>query len=463
MKRILTIAIVAIMALGVNAQNQGSITPAMLQNFKESLKENPKFEALQNAVSNNSISKLALNRSNQSNLDTHFSDKVNTKGITDQESSGRCWLFTGLNVLRAKGIEKKNLKAFELSQNYSFFFDQLEKSNLFLEGIIENIDKPMSDKKVEWLFKHSLNDGGQWTGVVDIIEKYGVVPTDAMTETNSSNNTRWMSKLIKRKLKEDALALRKMNKKGKSIKKIRKEKEIMLSEVYKILAINLGNPPTEFTWRYEDADGNLSEEKTYTPHSFYKEFIGVDLNDYVMFMNDPSRPYEKVYEIDYDRHTYDGHNWKYINLENKVIKEFAIASIKGNDAMYFSCDVGKQLDRNRGVLSINNYNYGALLDVNFGMNKTERIQTFASGSSHGMTLVGVDLDKDGDVKKWLIENSWGASNGFKGHLIMTDKWYDEYMFRVVINKKYISEEVLKILDQKPVFLPPWDPMFAPEK
>jgi len=463
MNRIFTIVIIAILSLGVNAQNNGGITQDMLNNFKASYNKNAKVEALQNAVSNNSISKLALNRSNQSNLDTYFSDEVKTKGITDQQSSGRCWLFTGLNVLRTKAIEKKNLGAFTLSQNYTFFFDQLEKSNLFLEAIIENIDKPMNDKKVEWLFKHPINDGGQWTGVADLVNKYGVVPSDVMTETYSSNNTRWMSKLLGVKLKKDALALREMHKNGKKIKKIREAKENMLSDIYKILAINLGNPPTEFTWRYKDTDGNLSEAKTYTPQSFYKEFIGINLDDYVMFMNDPTRPYNKLYEIEYDRHSYTGNNWKYINLDTETIKPFAVASIKGNDAMYFSCDVGKQLDRDRGVLDVNNYNYNDVLDVDFDMNKVDRIKTFTSGSSHGMTLVAVDVDKDNNITKWLLQNSWGPSSGFNGNLIMTDKWFDEYMFRVVINKKYISEDILKILEQKPVFLPAWDPMFSTDK
>jgi len=237
----------------------------------------------------------------------------------------------------------------------------------------------------------------------------------------------------------------------------------MLSETYRMLAISLGEPPTDFVWRYKDKDGKLSEPKKYTPKSFYEEAIGVDLTSYVMLMNDPSRKYYKLYEIDYDRHIYEGGNWKYINLPTKDIKEFAKASIMDNEAMYFSCDVGKQLNRTKGLLDVNNYNYGELFGVDFSMDKTQRIQTFESGSSHGMTLIAVDIDADGNSVKWLLENSWGASNGFNGHLLMTDKWFDEYMFRLVINKKYISEEILKILKQNPIFLPPWDPMFSADE
>jgi len=225
-------------------------------------------------------------------------------------------------------------------------------------------------------------------------------------------------------------------------------------------AISLGIPPGEFSWRFEDKDGNLSEIKTYSPLSFYNEFVNVDLSDYVMFMNDPTRDFGKVYEIEYDRHTFEGHNWKYINLEPDKIKSFAAASIKENEAMYFSCDVGKQLDKDRGYLDVNNYNYDVLFGVIFEMDKAQRIQTYESGSTHGMALVGVDI-KDGKTTKWLLENSWGDS-GFNGHLIMTDAWFDEYMFRLVIHKNFVDEETLRILETEPVMLPPWDPMFLPD-
>jgi bleomycin hydrolase len=237
----------------------------------------------------------------------------------------------------------------------------------------------------------------------------------------------------------------------------------MLQDIYAMLAVSLGEPPTTFTWRYKDADGNVSDEKEYTPQSFYTEFVGVDLSDYVMLMNDPTRPYNALYEIDYDRNSWEGLNWRFINLPNKRIKQFAIESIKNNEALYFSCDVGKQLDRKNGYLDVNNYDYESLLGVDFGMDKRERILTFESGSSHGMTLMAVDLDKNDNPSKWLLENSWGEASGYQGHLIMTDAWFDEYMFRVVVNKAYIDIETLRILESEPTLLPPWDPMFAPVK
>lgn len=440
-------------------QEAGEIDHNMLQSFSKDLHSDPALKTRMNAVSANDIQKLALNRKNLGNIDNYFSNRIESKGVTDQKSTGRCWLFTGLNVMRAKVIDEKNMKSFSFSHNYNFFFDQLEKSNLFLEGIIATADKPMDDKKVEWLFKNAIGDGGQWTGVVDIIQKYGVVPSDVFPESFNSENTRWMSKLIRRKLKEDGLELRQMIVDGEKKKKINERKVTMLSEVYKILVVTLGEPPHNFEWRFQDNDDQLSEIKSYTPISFYEEFVNIDLGEYIMFMNDPSREYGKLYEIDYDRHTFEGGNWKYINLEIEKIKELAKESIIGNDAMYFSCDVGKQLNSKLGHLDVNNYDYGSVFGIEFGMDKKQRIQTFESGSSHGMTLIAVDIVDD-KATKWLLENSWGSDSGFEGHLVMTDKWFDEYMFRVVIHKKYIDSETLKILDQEAIQLPPWDPMFS---
>ncbi len=443
--------------------SKGQITGNMLKQIKSSIQDDGLVKVLTNAVANNNIQDLVVNRENVGKIDPFFKYRVKTKGITDQQSSGRCWLFTGLNVLRPKVIGKYNLSEFEFSQTYCFFWDQLEKSNLFLEAIIATSDKQLNSRKVEWLFKHPIGDGGQWTGVVNIVEKYGVVPVTVMPETNSSSNTRMMSKLIRRKLREYGLELREIYNKENNIEALHNRKVEMLSVIYRMLVITLGPPPEKFEWRYKDANGTISEVKEFTPLSFYKEAVGVNLQDYVMIMNDPSRPYYKLYEIEYDRHMHNGLNWKYINLPNREIKEFAKLSIMDNEAMYYSCDVGKQLARKKGYLDINYYDYKSLFGIEFNMDKKQRIQTFESASTHGMALVAVDVDEKERPTKWLLENSWGASSGYKGHLIMTNEWFNEYMFRIVINRKYISEKVLIILNQKPIMLPPWDPMFTPEK
>ena len=442
-------------AMTVVAQNNGGISTDMMNQIKQSYQSTPETRAIRNALGNNSIDLLAVNQDNRANFDTHFSNKVLSKGITNQQSSGRCWLFTGLNVLRAQMINKYHLDKMEFSQNYVFFYDQLEKANLFLQGIIDTADKPMSDQMVDWLFQHPLNDGGQFTGVSDLIEKYGVVPKDVMPETYSSDNTSKMRSLISLKLKEDALRLREAIAKKTGKADIQKQKTEMLGTVYCMLCIMLGQPVEKFTWSLNDGPA-----KEYTPQSFYKEYLGNDLkNDYIMLMNDPSKEYYKCYEIAYDRHVYDGENWKYVNLPIEDIKEVAIASIKDSTMMYFSCDVGKYLDRKRGLLDVKNFDYDDLMGTTFNMNKKERIQTYASMSSHAMTLMAVDLDANGTPKKWMVENSWGANNGHNGHLIMTDEWFNEYMFRLVAEKKYVSQKIQDILKQQPIMLPAWDPMF----
>lgn len=457
MKKNIMLACLMAMALGAQAQ-QGGITQDMLNQIKSSYKHTPADKAIYNAMAETSIAVLAKNHENLANFDTNFTNKVVSHGITDQQQSGRCWLFTGLNVLRAQMMAKYGLDEMEFSQNYCFFYDQLEKANLFLQGIIDTREKPMDDKMVEWLFRNPISDGGQFTGISDVIGKYGVVPSSVMPETYSSENTSQIARLIGLKLREFGLQLRDEAAKGVKVSALEVKKTEMLSTVYRMLALAFGEPVERFTWTMN------GETKEYTPQSFYQEYLGNDLtNNYVMLMNDPSREYYKCYEIDFDRHVYDGKNWTYVNLPVEDIKAMAIESIKDSTMMYFSCDVAKFLDSKRGTLDLKNFDYESLMGTTFGMNKKQRVQTFASGSSHAMTLMAVDLDKDGKPKKWMVENSWGAEAGYKGHLIMTDEWFDEYMFRLVVEKKYVPEKVLNILKQKPIRLPAWDPMFAPEE
>ena len=382
----------------------------MLAEISKGYKGTGSDKAIRNALAGTSIGVLAVNSENAAMIDTHFSDKVLTKGITDQKSSGRCWLFTGLNVLRAKMIDRYDLPSFEFSQNYLFFYDQLEKANLFLQGVIDTRELPFDDRKVDWLFSNPLSDGGQFTGVSNLIMKYGVVPSEAMPETFSSNNTSQMAMLLKLKLREDGLRLRDAysaavdknlsgRKKASAIaeadRKLARMKTDMLSEIYRMLVLCLGEPPVEFEWARCGKDGEIVSKEKYTPKGFYEKYLGENLEDnYVMIMNDPCREYGKVYEIDYDRHVYDGHNWLYVNLPVDRIKEIAIASIKDNTAMYFSCDVGKFLSRTNGTLDLANFDYESLMGVTFGMDKKERVMTHASGSSHAMTLIAVDIDKE---------------------------------------------------------------------
>lgn len=455
MKKLITLITLLSIVLGLNAQN---LDQKAIEDIRASLEMDAYTKAMQNALSNNNINDLAKNLENIGENDHLFTYRVKVKGITNQKSSGRCWMFTSLNVFRPKAMKVFNLNSFEFSQNYLYFWDIFEKSNLFLNNIIETVDKPIDDRLVQWYLRSPVNDGGVWNNFANLVDKYGLIPKDAMQETHSSNNTRYMVKFINLKLKEDALMLRKAAENG--TKELQAQREEMLKEIYRMLALNLGVPPTEFSWRYEDKNDSITHYTTYTPEEFRDKVLGdIKVSDYVMVMNDPTRPYNKHYEIENYRNIEEGTNWNYVNLDNKEIKAMAIESIKNNEAMYASCDVGQQLDRSYGILDVDNFDYEDIYGVSFGMNKTERIQTKASGSSHAMALIAVDLDDDGIPVKWQFENSWGSDSGHNGYLTFTDEWFNEFMFRLVIHKNFVTPEVLKIYQSEATMLPPWDWMY----
>lgn len=463
-QKIYSLAVAICMTATVNAQT-GGISSKMLGEIQKQNKMTPAENAIANAIAANSIDNLAQNRNNATELDTYFSIETPKQTITDQKSSGRCWMFSGMNVLRANFAKRTDSLRVEFSQAYLFFYDQLEKANLFLQGVIDTGKKPIDDQRVQFFFKNPINDGGTFCGVADLTEKYGLVPKQVMPESYSSDNTSKMARLISSRLREDGLILRKMVADGKKASDIEKAKTEMLATVYRMLALTIGEPPTQFTYAHRNKDGKaVGEPKTYTPQEFFKEVVGDKLNGtFIMVMNDPRRPYYKTYEVELDRHTYDGHNWKYLNLPMDDIEQLAIASLKDGRKLYSSYDVGKMLDRKRGYGDTENFDYGSLMGTTFGMNKAERISTFDSGSTHAMTLTAVDLDANGKAKKWKVENSWGASWGQQGCMIMSDRWFREYMFRLVVDKKYVSEELLKLNEQKPVMVTPEDPLFINEK
>ena len=448
--------------LTVGAQTKdGGISKQMLQQIEKQNAPTPSDRALRNALASNAIDALAKNQQNAGALDTYFNIETKKQSITNQKSSGRCWMFSGLNVLRANFAKRTDSLKVTFSQDYLFFYDQLEKANLMLQGVIDTGKKPIDDLRVQFFFHHPLNDGGTFCGVADLTEKYGLVPTEVQPETFSAESTSRMSRIIASKLREFGLELRKMVAEGKKSKDIQQRKTEMLSEVYHMLVITLGEPVKEFTYAFRDKNGKaLTPAKKYTPQSFYQEVVGDKLNGtFIMVMNDPRRDYYKTYEVEYDRHTYDGHNWKYLNLPMEEIEQLAIASLKDGRKLYSSYDVGKQLDRQRGYADTENFDYASLFGTTFNMNKAERIATFDSGSTHAMTLTAVDLDAQGQPLKWKVENSWGADSGYQGCIIMTARWFREYMFRLVVDKQYVSEKLLKDYEQKPIMVMPEDPLF----
>ena len=453
-------------SLSVSAQTKdGGLSKEMLRDIQKEQQAQPASRALANAIAANSIDALATNHQNAGALDTWFSVETKKQSITDQKSSGRCWMFSGLNVLRSNFAKKSDSLSVEFSQAYLFFYDQLEKANLMLQGVVDTGKKPIDDPRVQFFFKSPIGDGGTFCGVADLAEKYGLVPSDVMPETYTSDNTSKARQLISSKLREYGLQLRDMVAKNKNQASINKAKVRMLAQIYRMLAMTIGEPPQQFSYAFKNKEGKaISPAKNYTPQSFYQEVVGTPINGtFIMAMNDPRRPYYKTYEVEYDRHTYDGHNWRYVNLPMEDIEQMAIASLKDGRKLYSSYDVGKFLDRKRGYADTENFDYESLFGTTFSMDKAQRISTFDSGSTHAMTLTAVDLDEQGKARKWKVENSWGASWGQQGCLIMTDRWFREFMFRLVVNKKYVPENILKAAETEPVMVMPEDPLFLPDE
>lgn len=462
-KTTLALGLCLALATTAGAQKQGGISASMLQQIEKSQGSTATNKALFNAVASNRIDNLAKNFSNRNTFDTHFSVETTKQSIHDQKSSGRCWMFSSFNVFRADfARHHADSLSVEFSHDYLFFYDQLEKANLMLQGVIDNAKKPMDDVRVQFFFKNPLNDGGTFCGAADLAPKYGLVPKSVQPETFSAENTSKISSLISSKLREYGLELRKMVADGKKAQAIDARKTEMLSTVYRMLAMALGEPVKEFTYQFRNRCGEpVGEPRRYTPLEFYNETVDHQLaGTFIMVMNDPRRPYHKTYEVEYDRHVYDGTNWKYLNLPMEDIAKLAIASLKDGKKMYSSYDVGKQFDRELGYLDTENFDYASLFSTTFPMNKADRIATFDSGSTHAMTLVAVDLDKDGNPLKWKVENSWGPNNGAQGCLIMSNRWFNEYMFRLVVDKKYVPENLQKEFEQKPVMVMPEDPLFG---
>ena len=463
-KKTRALSLALMLTSAVCAQTEGGgISAAMLQQMEKTQQSAPASKAIFNALASNKIDNLAKNFANQGAIDTHFSTETPKQSIHDQKSSGRCWMFSGFNVLRANFAKQHaDTLAVEYSHDYLFFYDQLEKANLMLQGVIDTAKKPMDDTRVQFFFKNPLNDGGTFCGVSDLADKYGLVPKSVQPETFSAENSAKMSSMISSKLREFGLELRQMAADGKKPAAIKARKTEMLSTVYRMLCLTLGEPVKEFTYAFRNKDGKtVGEAHHYTPKEFFKATVGEPLSgSFIMVMNDPRRPYHKTYEVEYDRHTYDGQNWKYLNLPMDEIEQLAMASLKDGRKMYSSYDVGKQLDRERGYLDTENYDYASLFGTTFGMDKAQRIATFDSGSTHAMTLSAVDIDADGKAVKWKVENSWGPNHGQGGCLIMTDRWFREYTFRLVVNKQYVPQDIMKQFEQKPIMVMPEDPLFS---
>lgn len=439
----------------------GQLTPDLIDKLDRSFEMNAKHKAKLNAISKNGPEKLAVDHDTFHNYDHIFNFKLDGPGITDQQRSGRCWLFAGLNIIRPDIIKKYKLDSdFELSQTYSFFWDKLEKSNTFLEQIIATRKKDILDRSVQDLVSAPIGDGGWWNYVVDIVEKYGVVPQSVSPETHNSQNTRGMNKMLSRILKSDAAQLRKMHKNGQGINELRQAKEQMLKDIYKVLVYHLGEPlqPEEtFTWRVKNKDGKIIE-KEFTPKSYYKNATDINLQNYISILDHPLHDYNQHYKINHCKNLADAPDMNFINLKVNDFKKLTAKAVLDSTPIWFAAAAGYDMSGDNGIMAEGLKNYESLLEVDMDYTREEGVAYGICIPNHAMVFSGLDTTENGEVRKWRVTNSWGTDNGKAGYYAMTDGWFDKYVFNVILPKKYLSADALAILKKKPKVIPTWDPM-----
>ncbi len=427
-----------------------------LRRFSQSFNKYPKNLLALNAVTANGIAAVALSRKEVDRQNFTFSDLIESPDATNQERSGRCWLFSGLSMLAFEAMKKLNLRTFELSEIYQMFWDKLEKANYFLETIIETRQEPLDGRLVDSLLSDPISDGGQWNMFVNLIRKYGVVPKAFMPETANSSNSDPMNALLASKLREYAKVLRDMSEEGASPTELREKKGGLMEEFYKLLCIDLGVPPEKFYWEWQDKNGVFHRRGNITPVEFYNEYVGLELDDFVSLLNSPNKPFNKLYTIQYLGNVVDGQDIRYLNVDLKAMKKATIDMIKGHHAVWFGCDVAKMLQTRMGAMDLSIYDYESVYGTKFQLDKAARLNYGDSEMTHAMVITGVDLDEKGIPRKWRVENSWGAAIGDQGYMSMMDEWFDQYLFEVVVRKEYLSPDLLKILDTEPVVLSLWD-------
>ena len=434
-----------------------NISLSEIKKYKNKFLKNNKNTASRNALIKNDLNTVSLNWENYSKINHHFSNLIKKElPATDQKASGRCWGFAGLNLMRLKVVENLDLPNFEFSQNYFMFCDKLEKANYFLENIIQTKDHAYDSRLIMHLVKAPVQDGGQWDMFVNLINKYGAVPKDVMPETNHSSKSMSMNYILTHKLREFASILRK--KRLKNLSSLKKE---MMEVIFNLLAMFLGQPPDVINWSTRNKDNRYFVISDMTPKDFCKKYADINIKDKVCLIHAPmsNKKFNTVYTVEYLGNVIEGQIIKYLNVDVQKLKKSAIQSIKNNEAVWFGCDVGKRFSREQGVLDIGIYDYENVFQTDFKMNKQTRLEYGDSEMTHAMLLTGVDIKKRNSTK-WKIENSWGTKSGNKGYMMMTDEWFDEYTYEIVVDKKYISKRLFKYLDMEPVVLAPWDPMGA---
>ena len=478
----LSVVLAVLGGFGVYSAQEVGIDPATIEEIRSEFQMDPATRAMRNALTGTDIRSIAENRQIVADYNDKFSHKIKTSGISNQKNSGRCWMFAGFNTIKPVLMDKLDIDDFEFSQIYLQFWDKFEKANTFLQYMIDFRDRDLMDREVVFLLKSPCPDGGYWENFVDLVEKYGVMPKEAMAETASSDNTAMMNQILNTVLRKDAVELRDIYSDTGSIQQMEQAKERMLLDIYRVLVLNLDEPPEQFEWRYKvkadkpkedddsagdeaktdandyDVEQGWSERQVFTPKSFYDEFVGLNLREYVNLTNDPIRPRDGHYEIQLTRNLYGGQNANYVTVSIETLKEAVVKVLLDNKAVYFAADVSRDQDRDKGIMAGDLYDYESIYGIDLTLSKTNRILFRESTINHGMAFIGVDLGAGVPVK-WLVENSWGTSNGDDGLWTMYDDWFTDNVYNVIVHRDYVPSEVLAIYAEPATKLPVWDPMW----
>ena len=436
------------------------------QNFTDKLyaayEANPKFAAMENAISHNGLLTSLEKRSAAVENTPVFSLDLTKDKVSDQKASGRCWMFAALNTFRHKMIANFQLEDFELSQAHTFFWDKYEKSNWFLEQVLATADQELTSRKVKFLLDTPQQDGGQWDMVVALFEKYGVVPKSVYPESISSSNSRELNQILNKLLRQDAQILRELAADGVESSELQAKKEELLQEVFNFLAMNLGLPPRQFDFSYRDKDNHFHSESGLTPLTFYQKYVDLKLDDYVSIINAPTadKPYGRSYTVEMLGNVVGSKPVRYLNVEMERLKELAIAQMQAGETVWFGSDVGQSSNRKAGIMAEGMHDFTASMDIRLTQDKAGRLDYSESLMTHAMVLTGVDLDENGKAKKWKVENSWGEKVGNKGYFVASDAWMDEYTYQIVVRKKFLTAAELAAYEAEPLVLTPWDPMGA---
>lgn len=431
------------------------LTSKMVEKLKKEFHSRKDAEIIARAIQKNGIKAASEDPTASERLHRAFSYEIKTGKPTNQRHSGRCWSFAALNTLRHKFATKYKFKDFELSQNYLFFWDRIERANMFFQKIIATADKPLHDRTVDFYLSFALNDGGQWANAASIIEKYGVAPEYVMPDTHNTKDTSDVAEVFDSLMRKDAIELRAMVQTHASATELQEAQERMMGDVYKIAAYSFGEPPAKFDLEYRDDDKKFHQVLGLTPLKFYHEYFDTNLSDYVVVTNAPDHEMDRSYLMPAQDSVVDGLPIKFVNVPFEELQKGAIKQLQAGETVWVGNDVLQQMDRKRGLMDAKLYHREELLDVDFVMDKKHRLETKQAVVSHAMTLTGFDMVND-QPTRWKIENSWGKDNGDNGYFVMTQDWFEEYTYEAVINKKYLSDRVKKVAESEPVTLPAWD-------